>query len=107
MILIPSPPDPKETRTMHTSTPTAPIAPDAQQAAAWLVEKFAHQLGVSAAEVDVNKPFPDFGLDSTEVLVLAGELEHWLGFELSPTAMWYHPTIARLATHIVAGQAAA
>ena len=73
---------------------------------AWLSEKFAHQLEVNVDEVNVDKLFPDFGLDSTEVLVLAGELEHWLGFELSPTAMWYHPTIAKLAAYIVDEQSA-
>lgn len=66
----------------------------------WLVEKFSHRLEVPAAEIDVEKLFPDFGLDSTEVLVLSGELEKWLGFELMPTAMWYHPTIAKLSAHI-------
>ena len=80
--------------------------PDKAHVVGWLSEKFAHRLEVNADQVDIEKLFPDFGLDSTEVLVLAGELEHWLGFELSPTAMWYHPTIAKLATHIVDEQSA-
>lgn len=67
----------------------------------WLVSKFAYKLDVPESEIDVDKVFPDFGLDSTEVLVLSGELEKWLGFELMPTAMWYNPTIRKLAAHIV------
>lgn len=67
----------------------------------WLTAKFSHRLEVPANEIDSDKLFPDFGLDSTEVLVLSGELEKWIGFELMPTAMWYHPTINKLAVHIV------
>lgn len=66
----------------------------------WLVEKFAGRLDVPAESVDIDMLFTDFGIDSTEVLVLMGELEHWSGLEVSPTAMWYHPTISRLADHI-------
>lgn len=67
----------------------------------WLVKKFSYRLDVPESEIDVDKLFPDFGLDSTEVLVLSGELEKWIGFELMPTAMWYNPTIRQLSAHIV------
>jgi acyl carrier protein len=66
----------------------------------WLVEKVAHRIGVAPAEVDVNQYFDTFGLDSTEALVLAGELERWLGKEIESTALWYHPTIAELAQYL-------
>jgi acyl carrier protein len=39
--------------------------------------------------------------------VLSGELEAWLGLELEPTALWYHPTIAQLAPYIVETKQAA
>lgn len=67
----------------------------------WLVDKVAIRLGVPPSEVDVNQYFDTFGLDSTEALVLAGELENWLGTEIETTALWYHPTIAELAQYLV------
>ena len=70
----------------------------------WLVEKIAHRLGVPTGEVDVNRYFDEFELDSTEALVLSGELENWLGFELETTALWYHPTINELAAYITEKQ---
>ena len=76
----------------------------------WLVEKMAHRLAVNPADVDVDQYFDEFDLDSTEALILSGELETWLGFELETTALWYHPTIAALATYIAgehAGRAVA
>ncbi|MDA0167629.1 acyl carrier protein [Solirubrobacter taibaiensis] len=66
----------------------------------WLAGKLAERLGTDPAEVDVNQYFDDFDLDSTEALILAGEMETWLGYELETTALWYHPTIASLAEYI-------
>lgn len=66
----------------------------------WLVEKIAHRLGVEPTEIDVEMYFDEFDLDSTETLVLSGELESWLGFPLEGTALWYYPTIAQLAQYI-------
>lgn len=71
----------------------------------WLVEKVAARLAVPSEQIDVNQYFDELDLDSTEALVLSGELENWLGFELETTALWYHPTIAELAGYIVSLQA--
>jgi len=73
---------------------------DAATIKCWLIEKFAYKLECDEGEIDEFVLFTDFGLDSTEVLLLAGELEDWLGMELSPTAMWYHPTIDALSNYI-------
>ncbi|MFC4030060.1 acyl carrier protein [Streptomyces polygonati] len=72
-------------------------AKDAQD---WLIEKIAHRLGVDQSEVSPERFFDELDLDSTEALILAGELENWLGFELGTTALWYHPTIKDLALFI-------
>lgn len=66
----------------------------------WLVDKLATRLQVEPDTIDVEQYFDEFDLDSTEALILAGELEKWLGFELEATALWYHPTIAALSEHI-------
>ncbi|HST85304.1 MAG TPA: acyl carrier protein [Kineosporiaceae bacterium] len=73
---------------------TAPVIQD------WLVEKIAYRLEVEPATIDVTTIFDDFDLDSTEALILAGELEKWIGMELPTTALWYHPSIAELAEFI-------
>ncbi len=70
----------------------------------WLIEKVAHKMGVDRSEIDPDRYFDEFDLDSTEALVLSGELENWLGFELETTALWYHPTIAELSRYIVEQQ---
>ncbi|MEU9129199.1 acyl carrier protein [Kitasatospora sp. NPDC048540] len=76
----------------------APIK--AVEAQNWLIEKIAHRLGVEPSEVSPEQYFDELELDSTEALILAGEMENWLGFELGTTALWYHPSIKELAAHI-------
>jgi acyl carrier protein len=72
----------------------------ALEAQEWLIGKIAHRLGTEQTEVSPDAFFDEMDLDSTEALILAGELEHWLGFELGATSLWYHPTIADLAAYI-------
>ena len=72
----------------------------ATEAENWLIEKIAHRLGVAATEVSREVYFDELDLDSTEALILAGELENWLGFELSTTTLWYHPTVKDLAAYL-------
>jgi acyl carrier protein len=66
----------------------------------WLIDKLAVRLNVTPETIDVHQVFDEFDLDSTEALILAGELEKWLGFELETTALWYHPTVADLSEYI-------
>ncbi|MFI7068345.1 acyl carrier protein [Kribbella sp. NPDC050124] len=77
----------------------------ALEAQTWLIDKIAHRLGVSQSEVSPEVYFDELDLDSTEALILAGEMESWLGFELNTTALWYHPTVKDLAAY-VAGECA-
>ncbi|GHD32769.1 acyl carrier protein [Streptomyces galbus] len=76
----------------------AAVTPD--EAETWLIEKIAHRLGVDPSEVSREVYFDELDLDSTEALILAGELENWLGFELSTTTLWYHPTVKDLAGYL-------
>lgn len=82
---------------MEARTLKPTVATDIQT---WLVEKIAHRLKVPESKIDVERYFDEFGLDSTEALVLSGELEKWLGVEIPTTALWYHPTIASLSQYI-------
>ncbi|MFJ8042736.1 acyl carrier protein [Kitasatospora sp. NPDC096147] len=72
----------------------------AVEAQDWLIEKIAHRLGATPDQVTPEQYFDELDLDSTEALILAGEMESWLGFELGTTTLWYHPTIKDLAAHI-------
>ncbi|MFE1441933.1 acyl carrier protein [Streptomyces sp. NPDC058739] len=72
----------------------------AAEAQKWLIEEIAQRLGVDPSEVPPDQYFDELDLDSTAALIIAGEMEKWLGFELGTTALWYHPTIEALSAHI-------
>lgn len=72
----------------------------ADEAQKWLIDEIAQRLGVEPSEVPPDQFFDELDLDSTQALIIAGEMESWLGFELGTTALWYHPTIKDLAAHI-------
>ena len=68
----------------------------------WLTTRLAQQLGLSSADIDVCKPFTEYGLDSIVGVFLAGDLEEWLGVQLSPTVLWDYPTAEALAQYLAA-----
>ncbi|MFX0578282.1 acyl carrier protein [Nocardia nepalensis] len=72
-----------------------------------LVERIAVRLSTRARDVDVHQYFNDLGLKSADALVLASELESWLGVEVEAAAMWYYPTIAELSAYLAEEHAAA
>ncbi|GAA2826483.1 type I polyketide synthase [Nonomuraea rubra] len=48
-------------------------------------------------DVDPDRPLGEYGLSSRESVAVAAELGELLGRELSPTLLWEHPTVNRLA----------
>jgi phthiocerol/phenolphthiocerol synthesis type-I polyketide synthase A len=60
----------------------------------------AHELGMPASAVDVDRPFPELGLDSMMAMAVLREAKRLLGFDLSATMLWDHPTISSLAAYL-------
>jgi acyl carrier protein len=67
----------------------------------WLTGHIAQLLDITVEDIDVREPLVSFGLSSQDMVILAGELEEWLGCQLSPTLAWEYPTIEALAKHLV------
>lgn len=59
----------------------------------WIIANIAEQIGVELDEIDINERLDSYGLDSAQAMLLAAQLEDFLGFELSPTLVWHYPTI--------------
>ncbi len=71
--------------------------PTAKEIEVWLVQRIAGQLGVPTANIHVNTPFLELGMDSLAAMEVAGDLQKWLNRRLSPTAVYNYPSIASLA----------
>lgn len=67
---------------------------------AWISRWVAEELGLAAAEVEPDRPFLSYGLNSIQAMMLVGDLETHLGRPLPPTLVWDHPTVAALAAHL-------
>jgi phthiocerol/phenolphthiocerol synthesis type-I polyketide synthase A len=61
----------------------------------------AHELGMPASAVDVDRAFPELGLDSMMAMAVLQEAKRVFGFEVSTTMLWDHPTISSLAAYLV------
>ncbi len=72
-------------------------APGAEAIQAWLVSKLSELLEIEANEIDVGEPFASYGLGSTELVSLSGDLAEWLGRQLPAELAYEFPTIEALA----------
>jgi acyl-CoA synthetase (AMP-forming)/AMP-acid ligase II/acyl carrier protein len=77
---------------------------DRDQVEMWLRTRLAAELELTADDIESNRPFASFGLDSVKSVQLAAELSIVLGVSLSPTLTWDYPTVSALARHL-AGEA--
>ena len=66
----------------------------------WLIEKVAKLLELNPYEIDIEREFSEYGLDSVEAVNLSGQLENYLECRLSPTLLWDYPNIETLAEYL-------
>ena len=60
----------------------------------------ARELGMPAAAVGMDRPFPELGLDSMMAMTVLREAKQLVGVDLSATMLWNHPTISSLAAYL-------
>jgi acyl carrier protein len=57
-------------------------------------------LSRSEGAIGADVEFDRLGLDSAMAVAMLFDLEEWLGIELSPSLLFEHTTIAKLAAHL-------
>ena len=72
----------------------------AQSIETWMTNWLITRAGVQPDDVDLDKPFADYGLDSMTAVELSGETEDWSGVELTPVVAWNYPTVSRMSSYI-------
>ncbi|MCV7258299.1 type I polyketide synthase [Mycobacterium shimoidei] len=60
----------------------------------------AHELSMPAAELDLDRPFAELGLNSVMAMSVRRETERFVGIELSATMLFNHPTVSSLANYL-------
>lgn len=77
------------------------LSPSIETIKSWLISQLAERLELNTNEIDIERDFIDYGLNSIEVVNLSGELENLLGRRLPPTLLLDYPTIEALAEYLV------
>jgi len=67
----------------------------------WLVQWLQTKLSISPEDVELDRSFTHYGLDSVTTVELAIDLEELTHQTLEPTTVWSYPTIRRLSDYLV------
>jgi acyl carrier protein len=65
-----------------------------------LVSMMAKQLKKEPEAIEVSEEIANYGMDSIDAIMLAGDLEDSLGLELPSTLLWDYPTIKDIAAYL-------
>jgi len=79
----------------HAPAPTTVL--DIQQ---WMINWLAQALQLTPQQIEPQRPFADYGLDSVMVVELTEQLGRWLGKEIEMTLVWNYPSIASAAAYL-------
>lgn len=60
----------------------------------------AHELSMPEAELELDRPFAELGLNSVMAMSVRRETEQFVGIELSATMLFNHPTVSSLASYL-------
>ena len=66
----------------------------------WIVNYVAEIIEVKPDVIDITIPFDRYGVDSSLVIQMSGDLAEWLQIEVDPTLIYDYPTIKSLAQHL-------
>ncbi len=69
----------------------------------WLITHIAAIAQIRPEDVDADRPFAEFGMDSMQLFQLSGDLQKFLGCEVSEIVAWDYPTVGQLSRHLASG----
>ena len=67
---------------------------------AWITNYVAKMVNLDPANVDVDKSFQLYGLDSAAAVELTCEMSDFLGTNIEPTVIFEHRTIRKLTDYV-------
>jgi acyl carrier protein len=85
----------------NPSNSGANFTPTSEEIQNWLISYTADLLEMDSEEINPATPFASYGLDSSAMVVLSGDLQTWLEIELDPTLLYDYPTIEALGEYLV------
>jgi acyl carrier protein len=62
----------------------------------WMLGYLARLLEIDERDIDLGKSLGDFGLDSVDAVIMAGELEEHFGVEIDPNVVFEFDTLQEM-----------
>ena len=66
----------------------------------WIGTWLERELNLAPTEIEADKTFVRYGMDSMHAMMLVGDLEQLLARRLAPTLAWDYPTLKALGDHL-------
>lgn len=66
----------------------------------YLAEEIAKKKNIKIKEVDLDKPFFEYGFDSKSAVLFSGKVQKKLNLDLEPTVLIDYPTLRKLAVYL-------
>jgi acyl-CoA synthetase (AMP-forming)/AMP-acid ligase II/acyl carrier protein len=98
----------RETETARSQVPAGPprlCTPE--EIRQWLLERIARHCNVGVEQIDTEEPINRYVLDSVSAVMIATELQDWLGRAVSPVVLYDSPTLGVLAGRLADPEACA
>jgi acyl-CoA synthetase (AMP-forming)/AMP-acid ligase II/acyl carrier protein len=84
-----------------SSSETKPTILTEEAIAEWIIANISQMTNLDPDDIDPDTSFFRYGLDSSVVLTITGNLSDWLGRELMPTLFWEYPTLTELVSYLI------
>lgn len=78
------------------------IAPTRNAVSAWMTDYITSALAMDAAAFSPDTRFESYGLDSAELVIMAGIMEETFAIEVNPEAFFETPTVNGILDGLVA-----
>lgn len=66
----------------------------------FISKEVAKVANIDASQVDVNKPFDRYGMDSAHIVALAADISDKINFEVDPVSFYENNTIEKIVMFI-------
>ena len=66
----------------------------------WLVERLAREMKVTVDQIDVQRSFSTYGIDSLAAVTITADLEEYIHCQLLRNVFWEYPNIALISQYI-------
>lgn len=92
--------DPTDSHDLPGVPQKEPRTPTAAEIREWIVGRLSAATEMDPAEIRLDEPLVDIGLDSMQFVVLVGDLEQWLGCRFADNPLIDYPTINALSEYL-------